>query len=62
LEWETFSLVVYYVSGAASIAGSLTLDGGGIQIQLLLLRLMALAAAANTNVVLTNGAMLNVFC
>jgi hypothetical protein len=25
---------VYYVSGAASIAGSLTLDGGGIQIQL----------------------------
>jgi hypothetical protein len=37
-----FFLIVYYVSGAASIAGSLTLDGGGIQIQLLLLRLMAL--------------------
>jgi hypothetical protein len=51
---ETFPSGIYYISGAASIAGNLTLDGGGIQIQLLL-RQMALCAAANTNVIL-NGA------
>jgi hypothetical protein len=48
---------VFITSHAASIAGNLTLDGGGIQIQFLLLRQMALwSQLQNTNVTLTNGA------
>jgi hypothetical protein len=48
---------VFIISHAASIAGNLTLDGGGIQIQFLLLRQMALwPQLQNTNVILTNGA------
>jgi hypothetical protein len=52
---------VFILSGAASITGNLTLDGGEIQIQFLL-KQMELYGAANTTVILTSGAQArNVF-
>jgi hypothetical protein len=55
LEMEKlFPSGIYYISGAASIAGNLTLDGGGFKFNFFVLRQMALCAAANTNVILTN--------
>lgn len=54
---ETISSGIYYISGAASIAGNLTLDGAGDSNSIFVIKTNgALAAAANTNVILTNGA------
>jgi hypothetical protein len=60
---ETISSGIYYISGAASIAGNLTLDGSGDSNSIFVIKTNgALVAGANTNVTLTNGAQArNVF-
>ncbi len=60
---ETIFPGVYFIDGAASIALNLTLDGGGNSDSIFVVKSNgALAAGANTNVILTNGALArNVF-
>jgi hypothetical protein len=60
---ETIFPGVYAIAGAASIAGNLTLDGGGDSNSIFVIKSNgALAAGANTTVILTNGAQArNVF-
>jgi hypothetical protein len=60
---ETILSGVYYIAGAASLAGNLTLDGGGNPDSIFVIKANgALAAGAGTNVILTNGAQArNVF-
>jgi hypothetical protein len=54
---ETISPGVYLIQGAASIAGNLTLDGGGNSDSIFVIKTNgALAAGAETKVFLTNGA------
>jgi hypothetical protein len=60
---ETIFPAVYSIAGAASIAGNLTLDGGGDSNSIFVIKSDgALVAGANTNVILINGAQArNVF-
>ena len=60
---ETIFSGVYYIAGAASLAGNLTLDGGGNPDSIFVIKANgALAAGAGTNVILKNGAQArNVF-
>lgn len=54
---ETLTAGVYNVAGAASMAGTLTLDGGGDTNALFIIRVGgAFSAGAGSTVVLTNGA------
>jgi hypothetical protein len=54
---ETLSAGVYTIAGAASIAGTLTLDGGGNSNALFIIRATgAFNTGAGVNVILTNGA------
>jgi hypothetical protein len=52
---KLFPSGIYYISGAASIAGNLTLDGGGDSNSIFVIKTNGALCRQNTNV-LTNGA------